>query len=116
MNKNDSKGDYEDMLVSWWEYLSGEREDFIRLRDVVPPKSANFFDNTADFMQRASKKVTPWCLQHLGLSLGASWEDVQDSYRKMSKKAHPDLGGSDSAMAELNKAYNLAKKIYGVNK
>lgn len=56
------------------------------------------------------------------LGLGAATLDVMDDgdacdfvkvkYRRLSKKAHPDAGGSDAAMAELNRARDEALTHY----
>lgn len=39
-------------------------------------------------------------------------EDVKRAYRKLSKLNHPDLGGSEHKMAELNAAYREAMAVY----
>lgn len=41
----------------------------------------------------------------LGLTRGASLDEIKAAYRRLSKQRHPDLGGSNEAMAELNAAY-----------
>lgn len=48
------------------------------------------------------KKRDPW--EVLGLRPGASREDVEAMFRVRARTAHPDHGGSDEAMAELNAA------------
>lgn len=40
----------------------------------------------------------------LGISPHATREHVEETYRLLAKKHHPDAGGSDEAMAELNRA------------
>lgn len=43
----------------------------------------------------------------LGVSPGASFEEVRAAYRRASKQRHPDMGGSHEAMVELNTAYGF---------
>lgn len=40
----------------------------------------------------------------LGVSPTASAEDIERAHRKLARTAHPDAGGSNAAMAELNAA------------
>ena len=48
----------------------------------------------------------------LGLTPSRSYSkaDVDGAYRQLAKKAHPDHGGSDTAMADLNRARDAALK------
>lgn len=46
----------------------------------------------------------------LEVSERASLGDAKDKFRVLAKKAHPDLGGSHNAMAELNWAIEMAEK------
>lgn len=48
------------------------------------------------------------CWQVLGLPEGASRTLVQQAFRRLADLAHPDKGGSDAAMAELNRARDEA--------
>ena len=41
----------------------------------------------------------------LGIQRGATLDEVKAAYRRASKRAHPDMGGSHQAMVELNTAY-----------
>ncbi|MCC7168460.1 MAG: DnaJ domain-containing protein [Rhodospirillales bacterium] len=43
----------------------------------------------------------------LGLSPGASREDIQSAYKKLMQKVHPDMGGSDALAARLNQARDI---------
>jgi hypothetical protein len=45
------------------------------------------------------------CYAALGLRLGASRADVCQAFRTLAKQHHPDLGGSELRMKELNQAY-----------
>jgi hypothetical protein len=46
----------------------------------------------------------PW--EVFGLRPGASRDQIEGMFRILAKTAHPDQGGSDAAMAELNAAHN----------
>ncbi|MCC5632883.1 J domain-containing protein [Nostoc sphaeroides CHAB 2801] len=47
----------------------------------------------------------------LGVSPGASDEEVREGYRKLARQHHPDNGGSDEQMAAINAAYEQAKQV-----
>jgi DnaJ-class molecular chaperone len=53
------------------------------------------------------------CWEILGVSKSASLDDISRTYRSRAKEAHPDNGGSNSVMAELNKARDEALGIMG---
>lgn len=53
------------------------------------------------------------CWDILGLSPGASEKAINDAFRDRAKRAHPDAGGSDAAMAELNRARDEALQTVG---
>lgn len=44
------------------------------------------------------------CWDILGLRPGAPNDEIEKAYRSKARSAHPDTGGSDAAMAELNRA------------
>ena len=44
------------------------------------------------------------CWDILGIRPGASEEEINAAYRSKARSAHPDTGGSQTAMAELNRA------------
>lgn len=56
-------------------------------------------------------------LLRLGLDAEATWHDVQQSYRRLAKEAHPDrTGDNGEAMADLNAAYTALREArrYGM--
>jgi hypothetical protein len=50
----------------------------------------------------------PSCWEILGVEAGASRDQIERAFRDRAKKMHPDAGGDDSAMAELNIARDTA--------
>ena len=52
----------------------------------------------------------PSCWDVLGVEEGASRGDIERAFRNRAKKVHPDAGGNDHAMAELNAARDQALK------
>lgn len=60
------------------------------------------------FLQLAPPEAAPWST--LGISPGASREDIEAAYRMKAKVAHPDMGGSTEQMAALNRARDEALK------
>lgn len=43
----------------------------------------------------------------LGVEHDASPDEIKQAYRRQASGAHPDKGGSDKAMAEINRAYEV---------
>lgn len=50
----------------------------------------------------------PW-FEILGVKKNAEWGEVVEAHKKLAKQNHPDLGGSQSAMAAINEAFQQAK-------
>lgn len=50
------------------------------------------------------------CWEILGVPERASRETIETAYRALAKKRHPDSGGSQAAMSELNRARDEALK------
>lgn len=49
----------------------------------------------------------------LGLAKGASVEEINEAYKKLMGKIHPDKGGSDYLASKLNQARDYLIKHYG---
>lgn len=50
--------------------------------------------------------------QLFGFSGSYTLSDVKKTYRKLVKKAHPDAGGSEEQMIELNQAYEFMEALF----
>lgn len=50
----------------------------------------------------------PWW-EVLGVSRTAKVQEIEAAYRRLANERHPDKGGSDAAMAELNRARDQAR-------
>lgn len=57
---------------------------------------------------KPKRPPTPWYLKTLGLKRGATAAAIKAAYFRAAKRAHPDVGGSDEAMQELNRARDAA--------
>ena len=49
----------------------------------------------------------------LGASASMSLEEVKDCYRRRARTLHPDRGGHDDAMTEVNLAWERAQEFFG---
>ena len=49
-------------------------------------------------------------LEIFGLAINASQQEIKSHYKSLSRKFHPDLGGSDEMMKLINNAYDILKK------
>ena len=53
------------------------------------------------------------CWDVLGIEPGASSAAIKGAWRAKAQRLHPDAGGSDAAMAELNRAKDEALRLVG---
>lgn len=56
------------------------------------------------------KPPVPAHWKTLGLKPSASEDQINDRYRELARKAHPDAGGTEKAMLKLNLARDLARR------
>jgi DnaJ-domain-containing protein 1 len=61
----------------------------------------------------APGKAAHW-RQVLGVENGANLSEVEKRYRELARRRHPDQGGSDTPMAELNQAITAARAELGL--
>lgn len=83
----------------WPRIIQGIRE----LRGDVPPGSGGN-GNVAPHDLELAYKI-------LGLSPSASWQEIEQAYRRKARIHHPDHGGDEDAMRALNDAYAQLKKL-----
>lgn len=69
-----------------------------------------FSDGDAEFGTAGSVGFDPAAFDHLGLSTGASEEEVRHAYRQRVKAVHPDQGGDPDAFRQLQEAYAAARQ------
>ena len=67
----------------------------------------------ATFRQLLGEMTTPQARTVLGLSNDYSTDDVKKAYRQKAKENHPDVGGSEEAMKDVNLAYELLQNTVG---
>ncbi|MBS91818.1 MAG: molecular chaperone DnaJ [Rickettsiales bacterium] len=68
---------------------------------------ANIFFKHNSAKKQNTKLSRKDALEILGLQEGATKEQIMDSYQKLMKKNHPDLGGSDWITKKLNEARDI---------
>ena len=60
---------------------------------------------------RNDSRNQPGCFTMLGLSFDCTQKDVKRAFRRKSREAHPDNGGSHAAFIELRQAYEQAMRL-----
>ncbi len=60
-------------------------------------------------MSEAYEKIHH-ALEVLGLPTHVSMRDITQRYRYLASRKHPDAGGENGEMAEINEAYELLKR------
>ena len=76
----------------------------------APPKNGGRREktNSSRSVSEPAERL-PWAVV-LGLDGPVSGEQIRRAYRRLSKRAHPDVGGSKEQMQRLNQAYEQAQK------
>ena len=79
------------------------------LRQLEQQGGRAMFERALHGFQTARSPKTCWSV--LGLVAGATLNDIKRAYHERAREAHPDNGGSDAAMAELNRARDEALRV-----
>ena len=77
---------------------------FYRWQFLISLLSKLFFKKNKNFFSKEKTMTEKEALEILGLQQGASKKEIIESYNKLIKKNHPDLGGSDWITKRLNQA------------
>lgn len=77
--------------------------------ELVFLKQFNKFVNLDRSHQESTKQESWW--EVLGVSKKASPQEVEKAYRELSKKYHPDKGGSNELMTKINRAVAEARHV-----
>lgn len=98
--------------------MSGETKSeladyYLDLENLASATSENVSELLANFWKKyQAYQNRDEHLKQLGLEPGASWEHVQDRYRELAGKLHPDKGGDAEAFVQIRQAFEALKKRY----
>ncbi len=102
-----------DLLVLWWECQVDAQSVAVleayldRHADANWREQVRSADQTADSGNLSGMMDRAEAYQVLGLSSGASCEEIQAAYRRLIQRVHPDHGGSSYLAARLNQARDV---------
>ena len=100
-------------IDAWTEFATNLRCCYLNIRDMRLAEARGSLESLRDsLLSLAPGKVqrNPW--EVLGLREGASAGVIEATYKALAKERHPDRGGSDAAMRELNEAYEQIKAAF----
>lgn len=94
-----------------WDNLHAIGRTIEALRQIDRDGVSDFLNRSFSGFKRLSEVTEALdCFQILGIHRGATLKDVRDAYRALSKKFHPDVGGSSQKFNQLYEAYLQALK------
>ena len=101
-------------IDTWPDFPTNLRCCYLNIRDMRLAEARGALTSLRESLLAlpagAVKKRDPW--ETLGLRQGASAGVVDATYRARARELHPDAGGSDAAMRELNEAYEAIKEAF----
>lgn len=109
----DGGDQYLDAWIAKGEIASKEErwDDAVRAFNDAFEKSGRSSQDILNRLQRAQKLLkqskSKDYYKVLGVSRDADERTIKKAYRKLAKKNHPDVGGSEEKMAQLNEAYEV---------
>ena len=80
------------------------------LRQIERSGASELMERAFSGFARLPESTERTCWQVLGLDLDVSFVRLVERYRELALERHPDRGGSNEAMSELNRAFEEAKR------
>lgn len=88
-------------------------EYYLNLENLAAATSEDVSELLANFWKKyQAYQNRDEHLRQLGLEPGAGWEQVQERYRELAGKLHPDKGGDAEAFVQIRQAFEALKKRY----
>lgn len=93
-----------DVLDSWWDYITGESDEFLLLSDLLTDEGQHTNVDRRHF-------------DVLGVKPGEPWESIRRAYRQKVKMFHPDRETGDrNVFLRVQEAYEYMCGIYNKTK
>lgn len=96
-----------DRYIEPWQNLAGIAE---YIKAIRAQERNGIFTASEMFASFASLPARSHWSSVLGIELPATRAEIDAAYRRLAKQMHPDVGGTDDQMADLNAAYEQAKE------
>jgi hypothetical protein len=90
-----------------------ERDGYAHSRNRFGGTGPTFYVSPEQLYEEHQPK-TPDCLVQLGLKLPCTAGDVKQAYRRMAKQYHPDAGGEGQQFVTLQRNFEQALSLVGV--
>jgi DnaJ-class molecular chaperone len=121
-NLPDSSDDYRTSQDPYLREAEDELEAYLNPKpEIRSSKSQDEEKNTPPKFQKVYPYEIIKAYDTLNLVLGSSWEEINDSHKKLLKRYHPDRFAADpkayqeatEASKIINQAYQVLKKYFG---